>query len=90
VSQTNVITLDQVITLARQLSPLEKIRLIEQIAPEIERHMRQQNAEQAGAQEPKPLRSLLGLCADLGPAPSAEEIDEVRKEMWVDFPREDI
>jgi hypothetical protein len=30
------------------------------------------------------------LCADLGPAPSAEDIDEIRHEMWAGFPREDI
>jgi transcriptional regulatory protein LevR len=90
VSTIEAVTLDQVITLARQLSPLEKIRLIEQIAPEIERHMQQQGTEQPDLAQPKPLRSLLGLCADLGPAPSAEDIDEIRKEMWGDFPREDI
>jgi hypothetical protein len=39
---------------------------------------------------PTPRRSLLGLCADLGPAPSAEDIDEARREMWSGFPREDI
>jgi hypothetical protein len=33
-------------------------------------------------------RSPLGLCADLGPAPSAEEIDEARREMWTGFPRD--
>ena len=32
---------------------------------------------------------LVGLCADLGPAPSAEDIDEARREMWASFPRDD-
>jgi len=80
VNETGAVTLEQVIFLARQLSPLEKIRLIERIAPEIEQDMRRQ----------RPLRSLLGLCADLGSAPSSEEIDEIRRKMWADFPREDI
>lgn len=52
------------------------------MAPEIERDML--------SQRPLKRKSLLGLCADLGPAPSAKEIDEVRREMWADFPREDI
>ena len=39
---------------------------------------------------PTPRKSLWGLCADLGPAPSAEEIDKVRREEWANFPREDI
>ena len=38
----------------------------------------------------KPLKSLLGLCADLGSAPSAEDIDEMRQDMLAGFPREDI
>lgn len=37
-----------------------------------------------------PRRSLLGLVADRGPAPSAEEIDEVRRELWANFPRDDL
>jgi len=79
-SETEVVTLEQVVALARQLPPLEKIRLIERIVPEIERDILNQ----------KPQKSLLGLCADLGPAPSAEDIDEIRQEMWAGFPREDI
>ncbi len=75
-------TLEQVVSLARQLPPVEKIRLIERMVPEIERDML--------GQRPPRRKSLLGLCADLGPAPSAEDIDEIRHEMWADFPREDI
>ena len=75
-------TLEQVVSLARQLPPLEKIRLIERMVPEIERDMLDQR--------PPRRKSLLGLCADLGPAPSAEDINEIRHEMWADFPREDI
>jgi hypothetical protein len=39
---------------------------------------------------PSPQRSLKGLWADLGVDLSAEDIDEARREMWGDFPREDI
>ncbi len=35
-----------------------------------------------------PLKSMKGLCADLGISISAEEIDEARREMWNNFPRE--
>ena len=35
-------------------------------------------------------RALFGLCADLGPAPSAEEIDDARREMWSAFPRDNV
>lgn len=37
-----------------------------------------------------PSRPLIGLCADLGSAPSAAEIDQARREMWASFPRDDI
>jgi len=35
-------------------------------------------------------RGFIGLCGDLGPAPSAEEIDQGRREMWAGFPRDDV
>jgi hypothetical protein len=35
-------------------------------------------------------RSLRGLLAKYGPAPSAEEIDQNRAEMLADFPRSDF
>ncbi|HXB75492.1 MAG TPA: hypothetical protein VNY05_45085 [Candidatus Acidoferrales bacterium] len=38
----------------------------------------------------EPTRSLRGLLAKYGPAPSAEEIDENRAEMLADFPRSDF
>jgi hypothetical protein len=82
VAETKVATLEQVVSLARQLPPVEKIRLIERMVPEIERDML--------GQRPLKRKSLLGLCADLGPAPSAEDIDEIRREMWAGFPRENI
>jgi hypothetical protein len=80
-SETGTVTLEQVISLARQLPPLEKLRLIERMAPEIERDLLDER--------PSRRKSLLGLWADLGPAPSAKEIDDIRREMWANFPRED-
>lgn len=40
--------------------------------------------------EKKPLRSLMGLWRDVEASVTAEDIDEARKEMWGNFPREDI
>ena len=37
----------------------------------------------------EPTRSLRGLLAKYGPAPSAAEIDENRAEMFANFPRSD-
>lgn len=37
-----------------------------------------------------PFKSIEGLWADLGISLSAEEIEENQREMWKNFPREDI
>jgi uncharacterized membrane protein len=48
------------------------------------------------AEAPEPLpakertRSLRGLLAKYGPAPPAQEIEENRAEMLIDFPRSDL
>lgn len=78
----NVVTLTEVLKLVRQLSALDKVRLIERIAPQIEREL--------VVAQPRPRISLWGLCADLGPAPPAEAIDAARREAWANFPRGDI
>jgi hypothetical protein len=75
-------TLEEVLSLVKQLSLVDKVRLIERVAPEIERDLI--------ANRPMPRQSLWGLCADLGVAPSSAEIDQTRQEEWVRFPREDI
>ncbi|BAY91802.1 MULTISPECIES: hypothetical protein [unclassified Tolypothrix] len=75
-------SLNDVIKLAKQLSSVDKLRLIQEITPDLEREL------MYGV--PIPRKSLWGLCADLGSAPSTEEIDESRSEEWINFPREDI
>ena len=82
--ENEIVTLEHVLKLARQLTPLEKVQLIEQVVPDLEAPL------EALGKGRRPLRSARGICADLGPAPSAEEIDEVRREMFNNFPREDI
>jgi hypothetical protein len=71
-AERQVATLEQIVSLARQLPPVEKIRLIEPMVPEIERDML--------SQRPARRKSLLGLCADLGPAPSDEDVVEIRRD----------
>ena len=44
----------------------------------------------ARGQAGKPRRSSEGLCADLGVDITAEDIAQARREMWGNFPREDI
>jgi hypothetical protein len=73
--------LDTILAQARDLSPLDKIRLIERLMPQLE-----QDFTQTG---PTTTRSLLGIAEDLGPAPSTEEIDEARREAWGSFASEE-
>ncbi|MBD2335676.1 hypothetical protein H6G64_01565 [Calothrix sp. FACHB-156] len=75
-------SLKDVIKLAKQLSSVDKLRLIQEITPDLERELMYGS--------PIPRKSLWSLCADLGSAPSTEEIDKSRSEEWIDFPREDI
>ena len=74
------VDLEKVLDLASRLSIVDKVRLIEAIAPQIEKEI-----------EPhQPKKSLYGLCVDLGEAPSVVEIDEMRSEAWSRILQEDI
>jgi len=71
---------DAVIDLAMRLTRTERARLIAQIAPTL--------VEETPVRSAK--RSSYGILADLNVDLSAEDIDEARRELWTNFPREDI
>lgn len=75
-----VVELAEVVGLARSLSPLDKVRLVEEVMTLLE--------EDLTDRESTPRRSLYGIWPDANI--SAEDIAEARKEMWGNFPREDI
>jgi hypothetical protein len=75
-----VVTLEQALDLVKQLSPVDKARLIERIVPDIERELK--------AARPMPHKPLRGLWRGLDI--TEEEIVEARRKMWSNFPREDI
>lgn len=74
------VELEEVIGMARSLSPLDKVRLVEEVMTFLE--------EDLTIQKPGPRRSLYGIWPDAHI--SEEDIAEARQEMWGDFPREDI
>ena len=74
------VTLDEALAFVRQLSPLDKARLIERMVPDIERELR--------AARPTSYVSLRGLWRGLDI--TGDEIDQAREEMWGEFPREDV
>lgn len=72
---------DEVVTLALRLSPLEKVRLVERIVATLHHSPGERSAS---------LRALYGVLAHLGSAPTAEDIESARREAWSAFPREDL
>ena len=79
---TTKVTLETVLSQALELAPQDKARLIERLAAALDHELL------IGGRRPR--RSLHGILKDLGPAPSAEDIDEMRREAWANFPRDDI
>ena len=77
------ITLDQIVEFARQLSLVDKVRLIEEIAPQIEEELKAVQPVQGSQRIP-----LRGLWKGLDI--TEQDIAQVRDEMRGDFPREDI
>jgi len=75
-----VVSLEEALDLVKQLSPVDKVRLIERMALDIEGELR--------ANQPEPRKSLRGLWRGLDI--TEEDIAEARREMWGNFPREDI
>lgn len=77
---TEPVTLEQVLKLAKQLSPLDRIRLIEQITPLLKRDL--------VVTPSQPRTSLRGIWKEIDI--SDEDIASVKAEMSLNFPREDI
>lgn len=64
---------ETVLEQAQHLTSEEQVRLIEALSHSEAEHT------------PVPRESLYGIVAHLGSAPSTEEIDEARHEMWASF-----
>ncbi len=76
----NTVTLNEVLDLAKRLSPLDKLRLIERVAPQIEQELKSATVA--------PRQSLRGLWKGLDI--TEQDIDQIRQEMWRNFPSKDI
>ncbi len=68
----------QILQLAKSLPAREKVRLIEQLAPDIEKELAENQVSVR--------RSLRGLWR--GVETTEEEINSVREELWKSFPRD--
>jgi hypothetical protein len=85
-----VITVDTILELAQQLSASDQLRLVARLTDALANQQAVPIQPEAKKGQEQPKFTIRGLLADLGPAPSAEDIDEVRREMWANFPRDDI
>jgi hypothetical protein len=76
----NSITLNEVLALARRLSPIDKVRLIERVAPQIERDLPDQAVTRAG--DSRPMVATTSTLADY--ATVLADSDHVRDqiEQW--------
>lgn len=73
-------TLDEALQVVEQLSLVDKVRLLETIAPQIRRELL--------IQKSSPKKSLRGIWRGVDITES--EITELRQEMWQTFPREEV
>jgi hypothetical protein len=75
-------TYEEVVSMIERLSDEDQVRVIEHTSG----LLRHKLMRLEGHSTP----SLYGSFADVIPPLSAEDIDEARREMWANFPREDI
>lgn len=75
---------EAITALVLRLTPVQRIRLVERVLRTLEQDL---SGRSARIQAWTPLR---GALADLGPAPSEEEIDAARRDAWSNFPHDDV
>ena len=82
VTAKSPVTIEMAVEVLRKLSPRERLKVIATVLPETERELPKFR--------PIKRKSLRGLWKDLDVHLTAEDIDQARREMWANFPREDI
>ncbi len=75
---------EDAIEAARKLSTKQLAQLIADLSGALARELQGEHLRSA------PRRSAYDALAHLGPAPSADAIDEARREAWASFPRDGI
>jgi hypothetical protein len=77
-------TVEHIAQMVQKLSPSEKFELVKLIIVDIQSIITDKTPENPS------LHSAYGICSDLQPVPSKEDITQMRKEIFSGFPREDI
>ena len=86
ITTTSAVNFDIAVDMLRKLPALERLKVISTVLPEAEQELE----EQLSAENSTERESLYGLWKHLDFDVTEEDIDEVRKEVWKNFPREDI
>jgi hypothetical protein len=76
-------TLEQALSVANQLSEIDKLRLIRQLMMDFEPTRLTESNQSTESKQPR--ISSLGILAHLGTSPSEEDIDNTRQEMCANF-----
>lgn len=77
-------TVRSIANIVHQLSPVEQFELMKFLLAEMETLVSSNPVHKT------PLRSAYGICADLTPIPTEQDIETIRQEVFGNFPREDI
>ena len=83
---TPQVSIEMAVNILRGLSFHDRLKVVSIVLPEMERECPQAEIDKVPLQR----ESLRGLWKHFHIDLSAEDIDEVRKEVWKNFPREDI
>ncbi|WP_416669302.1 hypothetical protein [Egbenema bharatensis] len=75
-------TLEEILNLTETLSLSDKVRLLEQVAPQITRELSNNSPQQT------PRKSLMGIWRGLDTIEA--ELVEARRGMWTNFPRRGV
>ena len=78
--------LQEVLNLAKQLSPVDKLRLLQQMAFELESELRDRPSAPQQHQQAQPQEQPYWDSANTGNRPSAPDIDPSRWDDWASFP----
>ena len=83
--------IDDLLLRIRRL-PVAKLAKLEEMVRVLEENQPGTASATTGAETAPSIsrRSVRGLLRDLGPAPSNDEIDRARHDLWAGFPREDL
>lgn len=78
--------LQEVLNQAKQLSPVDKVRLIQQLSFDLENELRDRPSTSQQQHWTPPAQSNWDMSANMEQRPSAPDMDQARWDEWANFP----